>query len=82
MSLNFIWTYYGRSGGGLQVEVAYVKYGELTPGREMTLLKTSLASSSVAVGVPTSPGKVMRLPPMVMRVRLGSLFSGQTLQTT
>jgi hypothetical protein len=35
------------------------------------------------VGVPTSPGYVMLLPPMVMRVRsVSSPFSGQTLQTT
>ena len=43
----------------------------LAPGRERTLLKTSLASSRGSVGVPTSPGKVMQFPPMVMCVRLG-----------
>ena len=58
------------------------KVVNLAPGRKKMLLKTSLASSSGAVGVPTSPGKVMRLPPMVMRVLLGLLFSGKTLQTT
>ena len=58
------------------------KVVNLAPGRERTLLKTSLASSRDAVGVPTSPGKVMRFLPMVMRIWLGSLFSGQTLQTT
>ena len=57
------------------------KVVDLVPERKRTLLKTSLESSSDAVGVPTSPVKVMRLPPMVMRVRLGSLFSGRTLQT-
>ena len=67
---------------GLKVEVAYVEGGELGAGRERTLFKTSLESSSDAVGVPTSPGNVMRFPSMVMRVRLGSLFSGRTLQTT
>ena len=33
-------------------------------------MKTSLTSSREAVGVPTSPGKQIRLPPMVMRVWL------------
>ena len=32
MSLNFTRTYSGRSRGGLQVEVAYVKGGELGAG--------------------------------------------------
>ena len=50
------------------------KVVNLVSGRERTLLKTSLASSRDAVGVPTSPGKVMRFPPMVMRVRFGLLL--------
>ena len=58
------------------------KVVNLALGRESTLLKTSFASSRDAVGVPTFPGKVMRFPPMVMRVRLGSLFSGRTGHTT
>ena len=58
------------------------KVVNLAPERERTLFKTNLASSSDAVEVPTSPVKVMRLPSMVMRVRLGSLFSWRTLQTT
>ena len=58
------------------------KVVNLAPGRDRTLLKTSLESSSDAVGVPTSPGKVIQLPLMVMHARLGLLFSGQTLQTT
>ena len=58
------------------------KVVNLAPGRESTLLKTSLASSRNAVGVPKSPVKVMRFPPMVMCVRLESLFSGRTLHTT
>ena len=57
------------------------KVVDLVPERKRTLLKTSLESSSDAVGVPMFPVKVMQLPTMVMRVRLGSLFSGRTLQT-
>ena len=37
----------------MQVEVVNVKGGELGAGRERTLLKTSLATSRDAVGVPT-----------------------------
>ena len=58
------------------------KVVKLALGLERTLLKTILESSSDAVGLPTSPVKVMRLPPMVMRVWFGSLFFGLTLQTT
>ena len=54
----------------------------LAPGHEKTLLKNNLASSSDAVGVPMLPGKVIRFPPMLMRMRLGSLLSGRTLQTS
>ncbi len=35
-----------------------------------------------AVLVPTSPGKQILVPAMVIRVRSGSSFSGWTLQTT
>ena len=66
----------------MEVEVAYVECGKLGAGTREDAMKTSLASSSDAVGVPTLPVKLMRLPLMGMCVRLGSLFSGRTLQTT
>jgi hypothetical protein len=44
---------------------------------------SNLTSSIETVGVPTSPGYAMLLPPMVMHVRLAlSPFSVLTLQTT
>ena len=54
----------------------------LEPRREMTLLTRSLTSLKEPVGVPTLPGYHMRLPQMVMRVRLGSAFCGLNSQTT
>ncbi len=50
---------------------------------ERTLLTSNLMSSIEPVGVPTSPGYTMLLPPMMMRAQLAlSPFSGWTLQTT
>ena len=42
----------------------------------------SLTSSSEAVGVATSPGKIIRLPATVILVRLGSSLWGLISQTT
>ncbi len=51
--------------------------------QERTLLTSNLSSSIEPVGVPTSPGYVILLPPMVMHVRpASSPFSGWTLQMT
>jgi hypothetical protein len=52
------------------------------PGQESTLLRRSLTSSRDSVLVPTLPGKQIQLPPIVMRVRSGSFFSGCTSHTT
>ena len=61
---------------GLEIEVFDVESEKLAPLREMMLLRRSLTRSIEAVLVPTSPGKVMFWPTMVMQVRLGSTFLG------
>ena len=43
---------------------------------EMTLLRCILTVIMSAVGVPQSPGKLMRLPPTVRPMRYGSSFLG------
>ena len=44
---------------------------------EMVLLSRSFTVSMSAVGVTQSPGKLIRLPPTVSRMRYGSDFSGR-----
>ena len=51
-------------------------------GWEQTLLSTPFTTLMEPVLVPVSPWYAMVLPPMVMRVRLGSALVGRTLQTT
>ena len=49
------------------------------PGVEMVLLSNIFTVSMPAVGVPQSPGKLMRLPLTVRRILCGSAFSGRKL---
>ena len=49
----------------------------LDPLRERMLLSRSFGISRDAVLVPTTPGHLIFWPAMVMRVRLGSDFSGK-----
>ena len=44
---------------------------------ELVLLINTFVVVISAVGVPTSPGNLMRLPPTVNRVRRGSAFCGR-----
>ena len=54
-----------------------VKQINLVPRQERTLLIVSLTSLRYPVGVPTSPMQQIRLPPIVMCVKLGLLFVGK-----
>ena len=75
-------TYSYRSRGVQRQKLPISKVTNLEFLQDRELLKTRLTISREYVGVPTSPGKLMRLPPIVMRVRLGYFLSGCTLQTT
>ncbi len=68
---------------GVQIEVLRSMVASLALHWERTLLTSNLMSSIDPVEVPTSPGYVMLLPPIVMHVRSAlSPFSDMTLQTT
>ena len=53
----------------------------LAPVVEITLLNSILMRSNSAVGVPTSSGKLMLLPPATSLTLFGSLLSGLMLHT-
>ena len=53
------------------------KQENLVPCRERTLLIISLTSLRDPIGVPTFPGQKIRLPPIVVRLKLGSSFCGK-----
>jgi hypothetical protein len=68
---------------GVEIEILEVHGGEPSVCWERILLMSNLTSSIESVGVPTSPGYAMLLPPMVMCIRSAlTPFSGWTLQTT
>ncbi len=72
-----------RSRGVLRLKSLRSKVAKRAPRWESTLLMRSLTSLSEPVGVPTSLGYAMLMPPMVMGVRLAATpFLGRTLQTT
>jgi hypothetical protein len=69
--------------GGVEIEILEVHGGKPGIHWERTLLTSNFTSSIEPVGVPTSSGYAMLLPPMVMHVQSASSpFSGRTLQTT
>jgi hypothetical protein len=63
--------------GSVEVENFRSMVLNRAPFLEMTLLRRSLTTSREAVLVPTSPGKQILVPLMVIRVWSGSSFSGQ-----
>ncbi len=68
--------------GSVEVEFFKVNGAEpcTLPGDDA--VKQEFDEFREAVLVPTSPGKQILVPLMVIRVRSGSSFSGQTSQTT
>ena len=65
---------FGTVQWSLEVKVADVKGDVFGSLAHRILLITSLKRSSDLVLVPTSPGYLMRLPPIVIQVRLGFIF--------
>ena len=61
----------------VQKEVAYVNGHDFSPLVEMLLLSRSFTVSMSYVGVPQSPGKLIRLLTTVSRMRYGYIFSGR-----
>ena len=52
------------------------------PRNDNTLLRINLTNYKDAVGVPMSPGYLLRLPPIVILVLYGSSFWGRISHTT
>ena len=78
LNLDVLWAVKGCT----EVEVGEVHGHESCIWFQAQLLKRSLAVSSEPVRVPQSPRYAIVLPPMGIRVRLGSSLVGRYLQTT